>query len=39
MFPSLSTAIAYGLTPVSPRVVDAPFGMSFVTLFAAKLVV
>ena len=39
MLPSLSTAIPSGLLPVVPRIVDVPFGVIFVTLFAPKLAV
>jgi len=37
MLPSLSIAIPHGLLPVVPRMVDVPFGVIFVTLFAPKL--
>ena len=39
MLPSLSIAIPYGLEPVVPRMVDVPFGVIFVTLFAPALAV
>ena len=39
MLPSLSTAIPLGLEPVLPRIVDVPFGVIFVTLFALVLAV
>jgi len=34
MLPSLSIAIPNGPLPVVPRMVDVPFGLIFVTLFA-----
>ena len=39
MLPALSIAIPIGFEPVELRVVDAPFGVIFVMLFALKLVV
>ena len=39
MLPSLSIAIPLGLEPVLPRIVDVPFGVIFVTLFALVLAV
>jgi len=39
MLPVLSIAIARGLEPVVPRMVDVPFGVIFVTLFALALAV
>jgi hypothetical protein len=39
MLPSLSIAIALGYEPVVPRMVDVPFGVIFVTLFAPALAV
>ena len=39
MLPFLSIAMSRGLTPVAPRMVDVPFGVIFVTLFASVLVV
>jgi hypothetical protein len=39
MLPVLSIAIARGLEPVVPRMVDVPFGVIFETLSAAWLVV
>ena len=39
MLPVLSIAIAYGLEPVVPRMVDVPFGVIFVTLFDPQLAV
>ena len=39
MLPALSIAIPYGFFPVVPRMVDVPFGVIFVTLFALKLAV
>ena len=39
MLPVLSIAIARGLLPVVPRMVDVPFGVIFVTLFEPLLVV
>jgi hypothetical protein len=39
MLPSLSIAIPIGVEPVVPRIVDVPFGVIFVTLFASPLAV
>jgi hypothetical protein len=37
MLPALSIAIPIGFEPVEPKVVDVPFVVIFVTLFAMKL--
>ena len=39
MLPALSIAIPAGYEPVVPRMVDVPFGVIFVTLFAPALAV
>ena len=39
MLPAVSIAIPVGFEPVVPRIVDVPFGVIFVTLFAPVLVV
>ena len=39
MLPALSMAIPYGFEPVVPRIVDVPFDVIFVTLFAERLAV
>ena len=39
MLPVLSIAIARGLEPVVPRMVDVPFGVILETLFESKLAV
>ena len=39
MLPFLSIAIPLGLVPVVPRIVDVPFGVIFVTLFAPSFAV
>ena len=39
MLPEVSIAIPIGIEPVDPRIVDVPFGVIFVTLFAPVLVV